>query len=311
MKQLGGWVKMLFQAFFQTSQMKRVTGDRQSITGVEGAMARKRLSDLLREEAQKPTESQETEAQEPGVAAEAAPELTSEAKSGATTAAPEASLEASPALPEVAKAATSSPTPADLQGTIAQLQAALEAEQQKSQQQIQELQQEIAQLQDKLQVQIELNQTPKEGAKSAPVQQLKAELEEARSVILQLSEENQKLQAAQKAQMTKAMPPAASQAQAAPVASKPQATQILTRSPAPARAALTPLPQPKSPEPGLESYKPAASQGIVPMPGRDRPNHEVALRKMMEHPALPGTLPEMSSEKSTSKISEVDIGWMD
>ncbi|NJR66496.1 MAG: hypothetical protein HC772_16135 [Leptolyngbyaceae cyanobacterium CRU_2_3] len=119
------------------------------------------------------------------------------------------------------------------------------------------------------------------------IQQLKAELIEARKVILQLSEANQQLQAT--------------------FPSKPQPAQPL------AKSQIAPKPLPSAPEPGLDkSQTPAqvAPAGIVPMPGRDLPKHELALRKVLAHPTQPGVLPNMPSEKD-NKLGEVEIGWMD
>jgi hypothetical protein len=279
-------------------------------------MARKRLSDLLREEAKKPADVAADVADAGATNADA----TGAGATGAVTPASSPASGTDPAPDATASNRSNSAPQADLEGAIAELQSTLETERRSAQQQQDSLQKEKAQLQSQLQAQMDLVQTLKAEtqqiqqlktdlavaqADTQPIQQLKAELEEARKVILQLSEANQHLQAQLKAQPAQ---PLADKTQ--PAKTQPAKTQS---------AAPKPMPLPSSPEPGLEKTQPKrqpAPTGIVPMPGRDLPKgreplqHEVALRKILDHPTPRTALPEMPSEKD-SKLGETDIGWMD
>jgi hypothetical protein len=113
------------------------------------------------------------------------------------------------------------------------------------------------------------------------VEQLKAELESARTMILQLSEAN-------------------------------------------AKPTAKPLPSSRAAEPELESTN---TQIVVPSAKSARPNppatverpklHQLELRKMLDHPTRPGSLPPMPSEtkpvekEKEVKLSDTDVGWMD
>jgi hypothetical protein len=97
---------------------------------------------------------------------------------------------------------------------------------------------------------------------------LKAELAEAKQMILKLSEVNAK-----------------------PLAAIPSA-----HTPA-AKPDPKPEPEPKS--------------TLHIEPAHRKTQHETALRKVLEHPTQPGSLPAMPSEKKEGQISEMDIGWMD
>lgn len=142
-------------------------------------MARKRLGDLLREEAQKPSEPEVVQAAD----SEAMPEL-------------DTSLAPAEPLDEVTQEPLSTvtnstnanrrtnPTKADLEATVAELRAAL----QEVQQHENSLQQQVAHLQ------LELDDyhilVSKLKAELEQAETVKAELEEAKKVILQLSAVN-------------------------------------------------------------------------------------------------------------------------
>jgi DNA repair exonuclease SbcCD ATPase subunit len=158
--------------------------------------------------------------------------------------------------------------------TIANLQAELEATHQAAQKRETELKQKITQLQTELdQQQTALEQLQ---ADSKQVNQLKAELEDAKKMILQLSQVN-----------------------AQPAPPKPAPPLV--------RAA----------EPELESV--TAAHSTAPSSSQDRSappkQHQIALRQLLDHPTRPGTLPSMPSEKlkepRLEEPEKIDIGWMD
>jgi DNA repair exonuclease SbcCD ATPase subunit len=103
---------------------------------------------------------------------------------------------------------------------------------------------------------------------------IKAELAEAKQMILKLSEVNAKPL----------------------VAIAPSYPQEVTPTPTP--AVTKPQPEPKS---TLQIESAAVAH---------KTQHESALRKIFQHPTQPGSPPPMSSERE-GQLSEVDIGWMD
>ncbi|MBF2072598.1 MAG: hypothetical protein IGS50_02370 [Synechococcales cyanobacterium C42_A2020_086] len=245
-------------------------------------MARKRLSDLLREEANKSpadaslseTPANESHAQPAAPAStkethrqEAIPdaEATEHSSLNSSNGTPAGAIAAAPSDPATSR--RHSPTKAELEATIAELRSTLQQTQDAAQQQEATLQQQITHLTSELasqQALIEQLQTEVQQ-----VQSLKAQLEEARKVILQLSQVN-----AQPAPPLKASP--------ASPGSSPAA------------------------EPELETTQPVRP---VPKPTSTPSKHQIALRQMLAHPTQPGSLPKMSSEES--KLSETDMGWVD
>lgn len=262
-------------------------------------MARKRLSDLLREEEQKGGEKSpepETEqvsaspevakpdAAEPVVAVTGeviAPDDLSQADRGDLR---NAAAEPEPTPPaqtsDTRFSDAQAATQAALEGTIEQMKTELKSFQQMIQgaqtkattlqAQIDQLNAETAAQQNKIQqLQAEVEQS----------EQVKTELEAAKQMILKLS-------------------------QPSPAANK--ATK-----PAPSV-----LPSVRAAEPELDS-KPV--QMVVPAAKAtpsDRPKlHQMALRKVLDHPIQPGSLPPMPSEakiiEKEIKLSDADVGWMD
>lgn len=279
-------------------------------------MARKRLSDLLREEAKKtstgeassPAGESETKSHQSSHRAKQANSENESSDSSATASPTTIDVPAQSVPIASDESTTSLSSTSHLEETIAQLQVALEQERQTAQQQQVQLQQEITQLKSEQQQQADRVKSLELEVKQS--QQLKTELEEAKKLILQLSESNQQLQA-------KKQPVAVAQPRAAQSPSTPSPLAPAHSAPP---AALKPLPPPPAPEPGLESNpqsnsgKSQPAAGIVPMPGRDRPIHELALRKILDHPTRPGALPTMSSEPpeyKEGKLSETDMGWVD
>jgi hypothetical protein len=158
-----------------------------------------------------------------------------------------------------------------------------------------------------LQSQIETQQQT-EAQQAQQTEQLKAELDSAKQMILQLSQAN-----AKPAPPAASKPPAAPIAPIAPAASKPPAAPAAQ----PLQRNLSYLPSSRAAEPELESSN---TQIVIP-PAKpaslDRPKlHQLELRKVLDHPTRPGSLPPMSSEpkpaeKEEIKLSETDVGWMD
>lgn len=269
-------------------------------------MARKRLSDLVREEANKPSENKTSETEVEQTASGQAkpdgkPEASQESQASKTAgrsrskAKPnqESSQPESPSKPLSEPVSEPISEPIDVQaetvtaedhqlleaqtkiqeleGTIAELQAKLEAAHKTAQQTEAELKQEITELQTKLHhQQTELEQLQTDGKQ---VNQLKAELEDAKKMILQLSQVN---------------------AQPAP----PKPTPSLVR----------------AAEPELESSRPSRPPTHIPSSSPPKQN-QIALRQILDHPTRPGKLPAMSSEKlkepRLEEPEKIDIGWMD
>ncbi len=103
---------------------------------------------------------------------------------------------------------------------------------------------------------------------------IKAELAEAKQMILKLSEVNAKPLVA-----------------IAP--SYPQ--EVVPRHP------------PAAPKPEAE---PKSTLQVESAAAAHKTQHESALRKIFQHPTQPGSPPPMSSERE-GQLSEIDIGWMD
>ncbi|XPM53484.2 MAG: hypothetical protein EDM05_035820 [Leptolyngbya sp. IPPAS B-1204] len=100
-------------------------------------------------------------------------------------------------------------------------------------------------------------------------------------------------------------------------------TMILQLSQTNTKPVAKPLPSTRAAEPELE---PTNSQIVVPAAKPappDRPKlHQLELRRMLDHPTQPGSLPPMPSEpkpvekdkvkdKDEVKLSEADVGWID
>ena len=179
-----------------------------------------------------------------------------------------------------------------LEATIAELRSALETAQKTSQHREDELQQQII----ALQTTVKENQTliDRFQTDTKQTEQLKKELEDAKTMILQLSQVN--------AQPTPAAPAPTMSAPSVPVPSVPV--------PAVPRAA----------EPELESSSPSPVNASKPVHFRteERKPHQIALQRILDHPTQPGKLPPMPSEKlSSNKPSEpgskpeMDMGWVD
>ncbi|NJO40374.1 MAG: hypothetical protein HC769_02100 [Cyanobacteria bacterium CRU_2_1] len=169
-----------------------------------------------------------------------------------------------------------SPTKADLEAAIVDLKVVLETARQTARDKENTLLQQIATLQANVQAQQSLIETLKTELQHSS--QLKVELEEAKKMILQLSQVNAK--------------PA-----------------VPTSNP-------RPLEVQQAAEPELESAaKPAQlAQRKLEGTGRDRPkSHQMELRKILNHPTPPGNLPSMPSEKLSEKVklSDTDMGWVD
>jgi hypothetical protein len=170
------------------------------------------------------------------------------------------------------KPEASADKPAGLEATVLDLKATLDAVQPKDTvllKQISDLKADLEAKQSALEEKDNLIAKLQTEAKQAD--QLKAELADAKQMILKLSEVNAK---------PLAIP--------APPAVKPEPKS-------------EPKPEPKS-----------APQSTLKIEPADRKTpHESALRKVLQHPTPPGSLPTMPSEKKEGQISELDIGWMD
>ncbi|MEP0912377.1 hypothetical protein NDI45_15785 [Leptolyngbya sp. GB1-A1] len=216
-----------------------------------------------------------------------------------------------------------SPTKAELETTIAELKTQLETAQQQKEsfdQQIDHLQAEVKRQQSVIdQLQAEMQQS----------KSLRAELEEARQVILKLSEINvkpvdakyaSKEQDTRKQQDTRKETAGTATNGVAPTAhlhyvkageSQPIPPQsAISKSGAP----IVPAPS-NAAEPELESkpvqFKMPASNedaGKLAPPSR----HQQELRRILDHPIRPASLPPMSTpQKEDKKLSETDMGWVD
>lgn len=276
-------------------------------------MARKRLSDLLREEGQK---SGENVAKQPNQASQA--ELSKQAEhskpeeldeEAATPVITEviaaqaeqvgefvADLRNAAAEPEPESAIADGQPEPDFEAIIAQLKADSEAAYQAAQSEKATLQEQIDSLQAQIgtqeatiqQLQAEVQRAEKQS------EQLKAELESAKQMILQLS-----------------------QPKATPATSKAPTSKAPTSK---AASLPEPLPSPRAAEPELETAK---TDFIVPTTKYTRPGlsnrpklHEMALKKVLDHPTQPGSLPPMSAEAKPAeregiKLTDADVGWMD
>jgi predicted RNase H-like nuclease (RuvC/YqgF family) len=142
-------------------------------------MTKKRLEDLLREEAGKPLDS-ETKA----LPETALDQLPTDVTPSEMEPLSGINVEPSPENSTISRPKRSNPTKAELETTVTELQEALQAAYQNES----SLQQQVANLQLELQEQKTL--VEKLQAVVEQVDQLKAELEEAKAVILQLSETN-------------------------------------------------------------------------------------------------------------------------
>lgn len=184
----------------------------------------------------------------------------------------QASTSQSKSEQDVSQNSTSDFDPAQLEETIANLETALATTQKNAQRREQDLLQQISTLQTQLQEQQDLNARLKTGVEQ--VGQLKAELEDARQMILQLSQVNAK--------------------------------------PAPA---VAPPAKVQAAEPELETSQSKAIQPVQPSRSRveiQPKSHQVALRRILEHPTQPGALPKMPSDRTPEKKpSEMDMGWVD
>ncbi|MBE9179626.1 hypothetical protein IQ268_13745 [Oculatella sp. LEGE 06141] len=229
-------------------------------------MARKRLSDLVREEAQKVPEA---EAAQPEPDAEHTPASESD-DSDDSDRDDQASSEESTASRSTSSR-SKSPTKAELEAIVTDLQAEIRA----AQKERDELHHKLSELQEALETEKALHQKLQAELKKAD--QLKVELEKARDLILKLSEANAK----------PAQPAASSAPPAALSLSKPEASK------------------PKS-EPSKLPQLTKSTSGQVST-GQDS---QSALRKVLRHPIEPTTLPHMPSEYDT-KLSNDDIGWVD
>jgi hypothetical protein len=279
-------------------------------------MAKKRLSDVLREEAQKTSESSdvwepqkqddrlpeaaaetlETTVETTAIDAEAA---NMEAIDTEASRVPEDSESEEQSAAEAAKPVSSashrraSSTKADLESLVAELRTALDDARKTAQATETALQQQVAALQADLQTQQGLTQKLQTDLRE--FQQLKTELEDAKKMILRLSQVNTKPTPAAEPKPVSPLPAAQPKAAAQP------------------KTALRPGIQAAEPElePSLSRVVKAPPQGS----SRDRPNlHQTALRQILDHPTQPGSLPVMSSEKvekKESKLSEPDMGWVD
>ena len=103
---------------------------------------------------------------------------------------------------------------------------------------------------------------------------IKAELAEAKQMILKLSEVNAK-------------------------------PLVAIASSYPQGVASTHTPAASKPEP-----EPKSTLQIEPAAAAHKTRHESALRKILQHPTQPGSPPPMPSERE-GQLSEMDIGWMD
>lgn len=145
-------------------------------------MARKRLVDLLREEAQKSPEPEDEKGKEENADVTAA-----DATLSVTSPLDEITAPSPVTTPTTSPAKRTPPTKAELEKTVTELQQVL----QENQQEKNELQQQIADLQSDLHEQKTLVQKLQAELKQAS--QIKADFEQAKKVILQLSEVNSKI----------------------------------------------------------------------------------------------------------------------
>jgi myosin heavy subunit len=271
-------------------------------SSMEALMARKKLSDLVREEANKPKETEseqatsaqsppdsaatsqsdtaKTSASKPSTSKPSAPKSTSQSQPKANpqpSVSETVDVKAEPVEAEDSRllAAQSKVQDLgkvqDLETTIATLQSDLQAAQDTAHQTESKLKQTIKDLQaelDQKQETIDQLQTD-----SKQMSQLKSELEDAKKMILQLSQVN---------------------AQPAP----PRPTPALNR----------------AAEPELESSSTAIKPASAPDRGFPPKQNQIALRQILDHPTRPGKLPAMSSDKISEKAEDtdkIDIGWMD
>lgn len=175
----------------------------------------------------------------------------------------------------------------DSEATILQLQADLAAVQQSARLRETELQQEIEQLQ---------TQT---ATQSEQIQALRAEMQQFEQLSDKLKTE---LESARQMilQLSEVNKPAAeptglmrSTSAARPAATRPTIEPALPR----------PLPASRAAEPELES---APARMVIPAasPAAERPKlHELELRKVLDHPVRPGALPPMPSDALTTRTS--------
>lgn len=255
-------------------------------------MVKKRLSDLLREEGEKPAAAGEAATVEVATGEVAAGEAATGEKE--TLGQPLVEL----SLPQ--KPAAQAPVAPELEATILQLKQDIAAAQQIAQaaealsnQQIANLQAKITEQDSQIQ-QLNAEAEATNQQANQQITQLKAELETARQTILQLSQ-------------PKPPQPAA----------RPGAT-FLGRSQPPTLPSPAVLPSSRAAEPELEVSQ---SKMIIPeraaKPALSRPKlHELELHKVLDHPTQAGSLPPMSSEpnpaeKESIKLSDADVGWMD
>jgi hypothetical protein len=169
------------------------------------------------------------------------------------------------------KPEASSEKPVGLEATVLDLKATLDAVQPKDTVLLKQISDLKADLEAKnADLEAKNNLIAKLQTEAKQADPLKAELAEAKQMILKLSEVNAK-----------------------PLVAIPSAHTPSAK------------PDPK-PEPKPE---PKSTLHIEPAP-RKTP-HETALRKVLQHPTQPGSLPPMPSEKKEGQISEMDIGWMD
>jgi chromosome segregation ATPase len=268
-------------------------------------MARKRLSDLLREEAQKslpdnqgdatnepPVKEQKPKSQRdrssqptPAVTADAATDTTTEPSTGAadqsetTSVAELTPVEAVPAamVPEAAQVAELTTRITELEDTIADLQATLRTTQRTET----VLREEITQLQASLRDQQELTQQLQKNLEQA--NRHEAELEQAKQFILKLSEENmqlvQALEAAKREQVT------------------PNTTQATNNIPTGKDAQTVN----RSPQNGTSQPSPSA-QAAPATSDRSRVS-VVTLQQILKHP--------IQAEPLKTTLTNEEMGWVD
>lgn len=269
-------------------------------------MARKRLSDLLREEAQKSSDGDATPGETPAAAGEQGADEQAEGdnqtpdtavqekpesstasskqqKSQPSNADSNADTESSPsAAPGSDSAHSTQPkrsnlTKAELESKLADVEAILQSTVQEKE----VLQQHVDGLQSELDAQKELIATLKNRSEQSD--RLKAELDEAKRVILQLSEVNSKLTQASSG----AVQPAVQQSE--PASSK-QTKQASSSQPSSDQTASRSQPKRSESSPGQLSLRQAP-------PRRSQPSQSYPL-------------PKMPSENDT-KLTDADIGWVD
>jgi DNA polymerase III alpha subunit (gram-positive type) len=212
---------------------------------------------------------------------------------------------------------------AELEATVLRLKQDIEAARQIAQETETVFNQQIADLQGKLAerdktiqlLQVEIQQVAQQAEQQVKqnsqnqLDRLKAELEEARQTILQLSQAN----------APKPQSAAPARSSLYPPAPPPRPGSLSRSSVPPVLSSPTILPSTRAAEPELE---PSKSQLVMPLrsparPPAGRPTlHELELHKVLDHPTQPGSLPPMSSEpkpaeKEEIKLSDTDVGWMD